>query len=56
MIEASGAIAKNICEFVLSMYPVKNAFDNIGFGANPFGIFRAALTLFISVRQATFNI
>jgi hypothetical protein len=43
LFEASWAIAKNICEFVLSMYPVKNAFDNIGFGANPFGIFRAAL-------------
>jgi hypothetical protein len=42
-LKRQGAIAKNICEFVLSMYPVKNAFDNIGFGANPFGIFRAAL-------------
>jgi hypothetical protein len=35
------------------MYPVKNAFDNIGFGANPSEYFVSSwTTLFISVRQA----
>jgi hypothetical protein len=38
-LKRQGTIAKNICEYVLSMYPV----HNIDFGANPNGIYRAAL-------------
>jgi hypothetical protein len=53
-LKRQGAIAKNICEHVLSMYPVKNAFDNIGFGANPFGIFRAALDDTLHFSEAGF--
>jgi predicted RNase H-like HicB family nuclease len=49
-----GKIATNICNRVLSMHPVLNAFRHLDFGANLYGIFRAALDDTLHFSEAGF--
>lgn len=53
-LKRQGAIATAICEFVLSFYPVQNAFGNLDFGANPYGVFRATLDDTLHFTEAGF--